>query len=960
VSGWNYERPDGPLHIYGRTESSSTDENASVGLGVASDSYWKYASPYYQDYVKLNMTATANSRTGIAYTSESEFYRWYPENELYWAVNRTNLGDDVIVPVDIPQNEGSFICRFYGGHGSAEYKTVYICSNGFLSFDNSTEPSRIPQMFPDSEKPNGVIAACWTDLNMDSQSSLITGIYLWDSVLYFVVIWKYALIVANQQRATFEIIIKNWPPEMPAKSRLSQNEIWISFDEVPNNSGVFVYGIEDQQGARGDGFLCSGPINDYTRHFYQASDSFYLKKFTLEFFDANQDTEFSVDRRWDYLRGYNIEWSETNPDEPDGNLMWENAIAGDATLLISALSYVVPGGQIIQAGLFMIDVLSVGIDNAQALAYNQRSSRQMIINDGSGAGRDATISAFTLPEHVDASISLVVDWILKTPSDSGSHQLTVLATMDYDEYSISDAHITPRSVTTWTTLEIGPDDNNSTDKAYILEDGITSNNLYIGGYDQVDCYNISVPDGRAIRIEAQATPHGEGDNYPNFYLSLHDPSGNQVASSGLGPHQNISYVIDSGGQWTIEVNSADHLGFYNLTATTYGIGDGNRDGTVDIFDIVAVALSFGLNSPPAPWKADLFKPDGVIDIFDIAPIATHFGNNYDYGQGLRSMLHQGRREMLLGGSTTVTISPSQTTLYKHQTFSVNVTLAEVTDLYGWEFKVCWDNSILNLTSAQTFTPETWCQNTFEAGDGIQNNFSETQGRYWKAMSALNPALPFNGNMTLVTLTFEALKAGTTTLSLQDTKLSDSEASAINHTDCDGSVTVMPLPLYMRTDQHTVNNATMYKLMDTHTQTASSTSKSTSDPENEAVCYWGIRVWKRLANGTEVELTSGSPVAVVSRSTSGQGLQNATWSCPGTSLNPTDSLVVRVYYKFDSGAYALSSQFSTVQLNATSLVGQTWTVCYYTSRSYNSQQHKTYMYYKWDNTYLSRIENLNYG
>jgi len=282
-------------------------------------------------------------------------------------------------------------------------------------------------------------------------------------------------------------------------------------------------------------------------------------------------------------------------------------------------------------------------------------------------------------------------------------------------------------------------------------------------------------------------------------------------------------------------------------------------------------------------------------------------------------------------------------------------------LYGWEFQLYWNNTVLNLTSAQTISPACWGEDIFVLGPGIENGFNATYGRYWKAMSALNPAPPFNGTSTLATLTFEALNTGTTQLHLQDIELPNAEASPIDHEDIDGTVTVAPRTLYMRSDRYTINNATMYKLMETHTQIANSMSMSTSDPENEVACYWGIRVWKRSANGTEVELISGSPVAIVSRSTSGQGLQSSTWNCPTTSLNPTDSLVVRVYYKFDfQSNYTLSSQFTTVQLNATSLTGQTWTVYYYTSRSYNSQQHKTYMYYYWDNTYLSRIENLDYS
>jgi hypothetical protein len=308
---------------------------------------------------------------------------------------------------------------------------------------------------------------------------------------------------------------------------------------------------------------------------------------------------------------------------------------------------------------------------------------------------------------------------------------------------------------------------------------------------------------------------------------------------------------------------------------------------------------------------------------------------------------------------TVNVNPSSITVHKADVFTVNVTLSNVSDLCGWEFKLWWNNTVLNCTQAEIRVPTTWINHTYEAGKGIQNTFNSTHGKFWKAQAALWPAPPFNGSMTLVTFTFKALNLGTGTMDLEDAMLADSKAHSISKLVSDGTVTVLPSPLFMRSDQHTVNNATMYKLMENHTQTARSVNSSVTDPENEAYCYWGVRVWKRSSVGTETELTSGSPVAVVSRTTSGSGLQSATWACPATNLSATDCLVVRVYYKFDWTSYTQCGQFISLQLNATHLEARTWTVYYYTQRSYNSGTHKTYMYYYWDNNYNSRIENANY-
>jgi len=58
-------------------------------------------------------------------------------------------------------------------------------------------------------------------------------------------------------------------------------------------------------------------------------------------------------------------------------------------------------------------------------------------------------------------------------------------------------------------------------------------------------------------------------------------------------------------------------------------GDINRDGIVDIYDVVTVALAFGSYLGRPRWNpiADL-KPDGIIDIFDLVIIGVNFGKRW--------------------------------------------------------------------------------------------------------------------------------------------------------------------------------------------------------------------------------------------------------------------------------------------------------------------------------------------
>ena len=154
-----------------------------------------------------------------------------------------------------------------------------------------------------------------------------------------------------------------------------------------------------------------------------------------------------------------------------------------------------------------------------------------------------------------------------------------------------------------------------------------------------------------------------------------------------------------------------------------------------------------------------------------------------------------------GDGTVIKVEPEKVTMGPEpslgQEFTINITLYDVADLYGWEFKLFWDNSLLNCTAEEypILPPGLHWEspNSLLLGPGIEQEFNATHGRWYHGLSALPMASPFpesfTGTIKLVTLTFEVIYQpplnGSCVLDLFDTKVSDSNAVSIDHEDVDG-------------------------------------------------------------------------------------------------------------------------------------------------------------------------------
>jgi parallel beta-helix repeat protein len=131
--------------------------------------------------------------------------------------------------------------------------------------------------------------------------------------------------------------------------------------------------------------------------------------------------------------------------------------------------------------------------------------------------------------------------------------------------------------------------------------------------------------------------------------------------------------------------------------------------------------------------------------------------------------------------TIVYVHPSINYATMGQTFSVNVSIANVTDLCGFELHLGYDTTILDIVqvSIPPFLNEpTWL---------LKNEIDEDEGWYWVAIATWAHLDPSNGSGTLVTLTFEVTSIGSCILDLYGTLLAPAEMppEPIDHVVEDG-------------------------------------------------------------------------------------------------------------------------------------------------------------------------------
>jgi hypothetical protein len=147
------------------------------------------------------------------------------------------------------------------------------------------------------------------------------------------------------------------------------------------------------------------------------------------------------------------------------------------------------------------------------------------------------------------------------------------------------------------------------------------------------------------------------------------------------------------------------------------------------------------------------------------------------------------------GSTTIQATPSTTTVESGTTFTLDVTVADVTDLAVWEFRLFYLNTILNCTNI-TEGPFSKVGGSTFFKSTIRNAYNATHGWLSAGSTLLGQVPGVNGTGTLATITFQTMAAGDTPLQFSNdplvTFLLDSSPPprhSIPFTTIDGTVLV---------------------------------------------------------------------------------------------------------------------------------------------------------------------------
>jgi len=134
----------------------------------------------------------------------------------------------------------------------------------------------------------------------------------------------------------------------------------------------------------------------------------------------------------------------------------------------------------------------------------------------------------------------------------------------------------------------------------------------------------------------------------------------------------------------------------------------------------------------------------------------------------------------------IRVDPKDVSVNLYDTVFISVVIENVENMFGYEFKLYWNTSILECTQWNSTPPYS---PFFEAVNNI-TDMPDGTSRYWIVLTSTSWIPPdggISGTFTVVTLKFNVTGAGQTSLDLSDTVLGDPFGISIAHAVQDGTL-----------------------------------------------------------------------------------------------------------------------------------------------------------------------------
>jgi hypothetical protein len=467
---------------------------------------------------------------------------------------------------------------------------------------------------------------------------------------------------------------------------------------------------------------------------------------------------------------------------------WSNATAvyPSSTPLVHALGNATGGTT--------IDVMpgqyngTYNVNTAGLYLVSNQSASNTVINayNLTITASDVTISGFTFI------------------STAGDHHVVVIdsSSSALDNVTITSSVFNLTRTTSTIGISIGEQTTNNK-----VSNVAMSYNTFNGPADKIaNPWKIGGWFGNPVGCEVETVEFENNTVYNcSIPINLHDKNITDMLISGntFRNTDGVVYVWETADNPTGKLshfvftnNDVDSTNTYGVGIDTHNkftdanFGDGNR---INYNNFVGIPGGYGFNATSILSSLTTYKLNATLNWWGNATGPHHSTTNpsgagcavSDYVDYIPWLLKPYPPAVLVPELYVDSVTIESPSYGKNLT--TDIKLDNAADLYGFEFKLYWNTTLLDLVDVNLTPP--WVNYT----PGT-NQINETIGRYWLGVSALAPSPSFNGSATLATLTFKITYVPvypenvSCLFDFNETVLGDPDGNPIPHIVYDGEYT----------------------------------------------------------------------------------------------------------------------------------------------------------------------------